>query len=508
MRHVPRENQVRNLYEVGGLRSGGAASTLSLQGRLEDCLNYIMFRMLSRTGERGQTEECLFDMDTERDYDWTVATPSKPATRRSCSTTSAALWRQDSPLLAKSETPTNALDHPDAEASRPGVGNHRCGEIRPGPPISPNANCTPTSSRCCRNAVHPTCRWCRSSVPYLTGPEPGNKGDDSGIPGRPGEEKIYDTLVQYSMTSGNHQLQDLLSKFKEIQGEQARREKSGTPKAPKPQTQISPQERDFRSIVQVLERNGQRVSMLQLGSQRSRWLGGPPRDPSSPHKSRLHDVLDQMVKAGVLAKQGVNFVPGVNYSQVSGHGTSLTMGSQQAPLENVPVARGRLCSTSVSPLARCDRVSQRTLHRSPNPRSHVHPVHPGPGRPGVLDRIGLDTPSQTSPADYGLESIPKDRRRLIALVYFRRNAVGLTIHYELTVPKKWSIGTVREKLEALRQACMDLPVADVSAPGIHGRRVPSERIRASRSAGRRPRLPDDSNLLGTWAVSTSSRRTT
>jgi hypothetical protein len=40
--------------------------------------------------------------------------------------------------------------------------------------------------------------------------------------------------------------------------------------------------------------------------------------------------------------------------------------------------------------------------------------------------------------------------------------VGLTIHYELTVPNKWSIETVRDKLEALRQTCMDLPVAEVS----------------------------------------------
>jgi len=40
--------------------------------------------------------------------------------------------------------------------------------------------------------------------------------------------------------------------------------------------------------------------------------------------------------------------------------------------------------------------------------------------------------------------------------------VGLTIHYELTVPNKWSIQTVRDKLEALRQTCMDLPVVDVS----------------------------------------------
>ncbi len=40
--------------------------------------------------------------------------------------------------------------------------------------------------------------------------------------------------------------------------------------------------------------------------------------------------------------------------------------------------------------------------------------------------------------------------------------MGLTIHYEFAVPNKWSIETVRGKLEALRQACMDLPVVEVS----------------------------------------------
>ena len=43
--------------------------------------------------------------------------------------------------------------------------------------------------------------------------------------------------------------------------------------------------------------------------------------------------------------------------------------------------------------------------------------------------------------------------------------MGLTIYYQLTAPKKWSIQTVREKLEALRQACLDLPVVEVSELG-------------------------------------------
>ena len=40
--------------------------------------------------------------------------------------------------------------------------------------------------------------------------------------------------------------------------------------------------------------------------------------------------------------------------------------------------------------------------------------------------------------------------------------MGLTIHYSMSVRKKWSPETIRAKLEALRQFCMDLPVEEVS----------------------------------------------
>ena len=40
--------------------------------------------------------------------------------------------------------------------------------------------------------------------------------------------------------------------------------------------------------------------------------------------------------------------------------------------------------------------------------------------------------------------------------------MGLTIHYSIAVPKDWSNGTVRAKLESLRQFCLDLPVEEVS----------------------------------------------
>ncbi len=40
--------------------------------------------------------------------------------------------------------------------------------------------------------------------------------------------------------------------------------------------------------------------------------------------------------------------------------------------------------------------------------------------------------------------------------------MGLTIHYSVTVRKTWSNETIKAKLEALRQYCMDLPVEEVS----------------------------------------------
>ena len=40
--------------------------------------------------------------------------------------------------------------------------------------------------------------------------------------------------------------------------------------------------------------------------------------------------------------------------------------------------------------------------------------------------------------------------------------MGLTIHYSLSVVKRWSNETIRAKLETLRQFCMDLPVEEVS----------------------------------------------
>jgi hypothetical protein len=50
--------------------------------------------------------------------------------------------------------------------------------------------------------------------------------------------------------------------------------------------------------------------MALLGKKRRRWLERKPRDPNSPHKTRLHDVLARMVDDGLLSKHGFAYIPG------------------------------------------------------------------------------------------------------------------------------------------------------------------------------------------------------
>ena len=91
------------------------------------------------------------------------------------------------------------------------------------------------------------------------------------------------------------------------------------PPAPEPsEPELSPDERDFRSIVDVLEKNNRSVSMAILGKSRRRWMERPPRDPNSSQPNRLADVLARMVTDRVPTKSGTRYVPGPNYARYLG----------------------------------------------------------------------------------------------------------------------------------------------------------------------------------------------
>jgi len=107
----------------------------------------------------------------------------------------------------------------------------------------------------------------------------------------------------------------LLDRFSDFSGNRPDLARRPLRPAKPPKPVCPPDEADYRSIVDVLEKHGRSVSMLVLGKVRRRWLERPPRNPSSCQPNRLADVLARMVGDGVLAKQGVRYVPGREYAR-------------------------------------------------------------------------------------------------------------------------------------------------------------------------------------------------
>jgi hypothetical protein len=135
-----------------------------------------------------------------------------------------------------------------------------------------------------------------------------------------GRQVIIQTISDYAQATENRQLARLLDRFRNFDRVTAPPSRS-LPKQPKPQ--MSPDERDYRSIVAVMQQHGQRANLGILGKARRRWLEFKPRDPSSPHPHRLADVLAKMVSDGVLQEKrtragGRMFVPGPRYKEFVG----------------------------------------------------------------------------------------------------------------------------------------------------------------------------------------------
>jgi hypothetical protein len=130
---------------------------------------------------------------------------------------------------------------------------------------------------------------------------------------------IVRIIRDYAQSTDNYQLLALVDRFQDFRANQPSPPSRQTPKTARPV--LSPQERDYQSILQVIDRyQGQPVGTAQLGSYRSRWLSYPPRTADSVHRNRLDDTLARMVRDGVLRtvagnQGGLRYAAGPAYDQ-------------------------------------------------------------------------------------------------------------------------------------------------------------------------------------------------
>jgi hypothetical protein len=134
---------------------------------------------------------------------------------------------------------------------------------------------------------------------------------------------IVDAIESYARATENWHLLRLLDGFKDYDPTKptARRSHSRQrPAKPKPEVEMSPVEKDYRSIVTLMEKLGRKLTTRDAGHYRRRMMERPARDPGSPHPNRLADTLASMVADGVLElgqtrAGGRLYVPGPRYGE-------------------------------------------------------------------------------------------------------------------------------------------------------------------------------------------------
>ena len=138
-----------------------------------------------------------------------------------------------------------------------------------------------------------------------------------------GRKIIVKTITDYAHKTQNWQLLNLLDRFKDFTGNKADPSRRRQRKArPRPKLSSDPIERDYQSIVGLVQQLGGKLNSAQAGRWRRRWTERKPRDPSSPYPNRLADTLANMVRDGVLAESMAfrvrdNLSPGPNSADTS-----------------------------------------------------------------------------------------------------------------------------------------------------------------------------------------------
>ena len=133
---------------------------------------------------------------------------------------------------------------------------------------------------------------------------------------RIGRQVIVQTIEVYARRTDNYLLMNMLKRLRS--GETPAPKRPAAQAVPKPV--LSDRERDYSSLLAVLDRLRRPAGSADFGKYRRRWLDYPPRDAASGHRNRLEEVLERMVKDGALiarqTRQGAyTYSPGPHAGQ-------------------------------------------------------------------------------------------------------------------------------------------------------------------------------------------------
>ena len=293
-------------YILGALMRNG----VQYQYDIEDCLQRIVFRMLSPVGERGMPHSTLFDIDLNRRYDVQSGNPLEARFK-------TFLFHELRNITAGRIPALRLTQRPGALSIAYGRDQGLVSPDQiPGRQVTDDQEMLDDVAELLRQRSTPGLDLVALFQSILRGE--GTKFQRSQFGHNiadQGRKMIVQVIQQYAYQTQNTHLVQLLDRFRDFDATQPdpNRRPAAPPKPPKPT--YPPDEADYRSIVDVIERSGRQANMAVLGKLRRRWLERSPRDPSSQYPNRLADVLARMVQDGVLQKMGAKYVPGSQYSR-------------------------------------------------------------------------------------------------------------------------------------------------------------------------------------------------
>jgi len=274
---------------------------------LEDALQMIVFHMLSPVGERGQRRKSLFDFDESRPYDLRIGNPLQQIFR-------VYLANDLRSIVGNKIARLRTIHRPKGTISIGSGGNDDPGTAKPDEipgRAAENDEIMADIMELLEKKSTPDLPLCNLFADILAGSGGTRQQRHKYGHGRCDlmRKIIIKTVEDYAYRTENWQLLRLLDRIRNPEPAAPR-----PPKAPA-NPKLPPDEQDFRSIIDVMEKHGRRVGSAILGKARRRWLERKPRNPSSPYANRLADVLANMTAAGVIDRRGLQYVPGPRYQQ-------------------------------------------------------------------------------------------------------------------------------------------------------------------------------------------------